>query len=312
MMVPDMKFASALRRSASSLLILAIGAEAQQTDLSLAIGLAESTVARGAKIDVGYIVGNPTPNPVERFRIEWFASQDPFLDALDTALGETRSTREVIANSFQEDRAQLDSCLLGEGTWRIIGRLADVVPVDGNPSNDVALAADALVVGPGSGDPPCPGESPARRFINPGLNDAWFDPTAPGQGLLLSVYPDTRVVFAAWFTFDTASAPAAGGEAKLGAPGQRWLTAQGGWTGNRATLSIVNTTGGVFDRGQPAVARDTDYGELILEVHDCATIELRYELPAAGRSGDISLARVVDDNVALCEALADPPDAGGP
>ena len=298
----------ARRPFAASLLAVGVHAQAQQTDLSLTIGLAEPAVARGAKIDVGYIVGNPTPNPVERFRIEWFASPDPFLDALDTALGETRSTREVIANSFQEDSAQLDSCLLGEGTWRIIGRLADVVPVDGNPSNDVALAADALVVGPASGEPPCPGEPPARRFINPGLNDAWFDPAAPGQGLLLSVYPDTRVVFAAWFTFDTA--PAAGGAANLGAPGQRWLTAQGGWTGNRATLSIVNTIGGVFNRGEPAVARETDYGEMILEVRDCTAIDMSYDLPAAGRSGAIRLTRVVGDNVALCEALADPGDDG--
>lgn len=308
MIITVMRIPNAPRLFAASLLTVAVHAQAQQTDLSLTIGLADTDVARGEPIEVGYVVGNPTPNPVARYRIEWFATLDPFLDSQDIALGETQSTREVIANSFQEDSARLDSCPLTEGPWRIIGRLVDVVPADENPSNDVALAADTLRIGPGpgSGGPDCPDASPPRQFINPGLNDAWFDSSAPGQGLLLSVYPDARVVFAAWFTFDADTAPRADTAVALGAPGQRWLTAQGGWSGNRATLSIVNSSGGVFNRGEPSVTSDADYGEMVLEVRDCTAIDMSYDLPAAGRSGAIRLTRVVGNNLALCEALAEP------
>ena len=294
------------RLLAASLLAMVVHAQAQQADLSLTIGLADTDVARGDPIDLGYVVGNPTPNPVARYRIEWFASLDSFLDTQDIALGETRSTREVIANSFQEDSERLDSCPLAEGPWRIIARLADVVPADENPSNDVALAANPLQIGPGSGGSDCPHASPPRQFVNPGLNDAWFDSTAPGQGLLLSVYPDARAVFAAWFIFDADTAPREDTAVALGAPGQRWLTAQGGWSGNRVTLAIVNSTGGVFNRGEPSVTSDTDYGEMVLEVRDCSAIDMSYDLPDAGRSGAIRLTRVVGNNLALCEALAEP------
>jgi hypothetical protein len=286
---------------------LAIKAEAQGRDLSLLVGLSEPVVDRGTGISVGYVVGNPTPSPSASYRIEWFGSRDTALNADDVRLGTTESEREIIANSFQEDSVRLDSCRLEAGTWRIIGRLADVVPGDDNPENDIAVAADPLEVLPASDGPAVCGDTdPPPGLVNPGLNDAWFDRETPGQGLLLAVYPEARTVFAAWFTFDLEPASGAG-NANLGAPGQRWLTAQGGWEGNRATLSVVNSTGGTFNRQDPPVDVDGDYGTMVLDVRDCGTIDLRYELPSVERSGSLTLTRVATDNVALCEALSAPP-----
>jgi len=66
-----------------------------------------------------------------------------------------------------------------------------------------------------------------REFqINPGLNDAWYNPATDGQGFLVTVFPDIQEMFVAWFTFDT-ERPPEDVTAQLGDPGHRWLTAQG-------------------------------------------------------------------------------------
>ncbi len=43
--------------------------------------------------------------------------------------------------------------------------------------------------------------------INAGLNDAWFDPKTNGQGFFITVYPDIKQMYLAWFTYDTERPP---------------------------------------------------------------------------------------------------------
>ena len=43
--------------------------------------------------------------------------------------------------------------------------------------------------------------------INPGMADAWFDPSTAGQGFLITVFPDREELFVAWFTYDTERPP---------------------------------------------------------------------------------------------------------
>jgi hypothetical protein len=71
--------------------------------------------------------------------------------------------------------------------------------------------------------------------ISAGLNDAWYYPETDGQGFFITVFPDRKLVFLAWFTFDTQQ-PAEDAEALLGGAGQRWLTAAGPYEGNQAVL----------------------------------------------------------------------------
>jgi hypothetical protein len=87
--------------------------------------------------------------------------------------------------------------------------------------------------------------------INPGLNDAWFNPATNGQGFLITVFPEIKQMFLAWFTYDT-ERPPEDVTAMLGGPGQRWLTAQGPYEGDTANLTIFVTEGGVFDAAEPA------------------------------------------------------------
>jgi formylglycine-generating enzyme required for sulfatase activity len=140
--------------------------------------------------------------------------------------------------------------------------------------------------------------------INAGLNDAWYNPSTNGQGFLISVFPDIQQMFVAWFTYDT-ERPPEGAEAVLGDPGHRWLTAQGPFTGNTASLTISITEGGVFDAAEPPASNDgIGDGTMTIEFADCEDGLITYEIFSPGVSGEIPIQRITSDNVALCEALA--------
>lgn len=138
--------------------------------------------------------------------------------------------------------------------------------------------------------------------INAGLNDAWVNALAPYQGLFVTVYPDAGIVFVAWFTFDS-ELPPADAMATFGAPDQRWVTAVGSYSGNRAELNAELTTGGVFNASEPVPTQDTGYGSMVVEFSDCGNGTLAYDFPSVGLSGEFAIERVVASNAALCEAL---------
>jgi hypothetical protein len=147
-----------------------------------------------------------------------------------------------------------------------------------------------------------PGVKSNHFVINPGLNDAWINPAAGYQGMILTVFPDFKLMFAAWFVFD-AQEPQAGITAQLGAPDQRWLTAFGSYSGTSASLKIENTTGGLFERDDPIPEQDTEYGTMQIDFSDCSNAEVSFDIPSAGQSGTFALERVLKDNEGLCELL---------
>ena len=121
----------------------------------------------------------------------------------------------------------------------------------------------------------CPGFD-----INPGFNDAWF-------------------------TYDT-ERPPEGVTALLGEPGHRWLTAQGPYDGDTASLTIYMTEGGVFDAAEPiAITDEAGDGTMTLEFADCTQGLVTYEITSLGISGEIPIQRVVPDNVPLCESFVE-------
>jgi hypothetical protein len=141
-------------------------------------------------------------------------------------------------------------------------------------------------------------------LINPGFNDAWYNPATNGQGLLITVFPEIKQMFLAWFTFDT-ERPSGDVTAMLGEPGHRWLTAQGPYDGDTANLTIYVTKGGVFDSAEPVATTDLDGdGTMTLEFADCENGLVTYAITSLGISGEIPIARITPDNVALCETLS--------
>lgn len=146
-------------------------------------------------------------------------------------------------------------------------------------------------------------QSDAPEFvINSGLNDAWFNPATSGQGFLLTVFPDRKEMFLAWFTYET-ERPPENATARLGEPGHRWLTAQGPYDGHSADLTVYATEGGVFDAAEP-VTSSAPVGTMTVEFADCFEGLITYDITASGVAGAIPIQRIANDNTALCETYA--------
>lgn len=142
---------------------------------------------------------------------------------------------------------------------------------------------------------------PEVLSINLGFNDAWYNPATNGQGFFITVFPDLGVVSVAWFTYDT-ELPPEDATANLGNAGQRWMTAQGAYSGNQAVLDIYQAEGGIFDMSAPAPELVKD-GTIILEFTSCNSGTVTYNIPSIGREGVIPIERVAVDNVGQCESL---------
>jgi len=138
--------------------------------------------------------------------------------------------------------------------------------------------------------------------INAAISDAWFNPETPGQGFLISVFPDIRQLFLAWFTYDV-ERPPEDVTAILGDPGHRWLTAQGAYAVDRALLEVTVTHGGVFDAATPPPGRTPDQGGILIEFSDCNAGQVTYDIEHANVKGVIPIERIATDNVLFCEEL---------
>jgi hypothetical protein len=112
-------------------------------------------------------------------------------------------------------------------------------------------------------------------------------------------------VFAAWFTYDV-ERPPQDVTALLGEPGHRWLTAQGPYAGDTATLDLQVSSGGVFDSPVPAVGPPEKDGSVTIQWSGCNSAVLTYQVDSLGIAGEIPLQRIVPDNVGLCQLLRQP------
>jgi cyclophilin family peptidyl-prolyl cis-trans isomerase len=146
---------------------------------------------------------------------------------------------------------------------------------------------------------------PENFVMNPGLNDAWFNPITEGQGFFITVFPNLNFVSLAWFTYDT-DLPAEGETANLGSPGHRWLTAIGPIEGDTAVLNIDIATGGLFDTATEVEHTDPpgSEGTITLTFSDCNSGLVEYDIPSIDRQGSVPIERVAGDNITLCETLA--------
>jgi hypothetical protein len=140
--------------------------------------------------------------------------------------------------------------------------------------------------------------------INPGLNDAWYNPETSGQGFFISVFPDLSFVSLAWFTYDT-ELPPMDATANLGDPGHRWLTAVGPIEGNQVIMGIEMTSGGLFDAATTIDRTDPpgSDGTIILTFDSCNSGAIEYDITSINQQGTVPIQRVADDNIVLCEAL---------
>lgn len=137
--------------------------------------------------------------------------------------------------------------------------------------------------------------------INAGMNDAWYNPDTAGQGFFVTVFPDIKKIFLAWFTYEVARPPESV-TAVLGEPGHRWLTAFGSYSGSQALLDIEVTEGGLFDSSQPAPTQSMD-GTILLEFSTCNSGTVTFDIPSIDSIDVIPIERIAVDNVPICEML---------
>jgi GH35 family endo-1,4-beta-xylanase len=156
---------------------------------------------------------------------------------------------------------------------------AEVPPGDGTETVDVTLGFDI-----------------GEIAMNAGHAGAWYNPQIPGQGLFLDVEPESRFLFASWFTYT-----GAGSDHPYQ---QRWFTAQGSYAGSGATLDLYETLGGRFDDPQEPTTKRV--GELQLRFADCESGEAVYSIPGDGLKGAFPLERVVPGSAESCYRQSEP------
>ena len=127
--------------------------------------------------------------------------------------------------------------------------------------------------------------------INAGHAGAWFNTATAGQGQLIDVEPDSQFMFISWFTYTDA--------ASANPFEQRWLTAQGNYSGNTAELPLFETLGGKFD--DPQEVTTNQVGEVTLSFSDCEQGQMTYSLDEEGLQGAFPLLRVIPGSGNVCE-----------
>jgi len=131
--------------------------------------------------------------------------------------------------------------------------------------------------------------------INAGHSGAWFNPDTAGQGQLIDVEPGQQFMFISWFTYTDA--------ASANPSEQRWLTAQGNYSGKVAHLVLHETLGGQFD--DPQEVSIEPVGEVILEFDDCEQGRMAYLIDAEDLAGEFPLVRAIPGSGNVCASQAD-------
>ena len=137
-------------------------------------------------------------------------------------------------------------------------------------------------------------------YIDPVLSGGWYDPETSGQGFFLDVLGHERALFLGWFTYDL-ERPHGSVSAMMGDPGHRWLTAFGSFASASASLDLEVTTGGVFNQ-EGAVDQSVN-GSIELQIFDCDTGQIEYDLGTAGAEGVIPIQRISSLNSRPCKTL---------
>ena len=126
-------------------------------------------------------------------------------------------------------------------------------------------------------------DAPPDFAISEGLNGAWTNTETLGQGMFVDVVAEAGKFFLGWFTYGT--------DGPTERPGDEhaWMTAQGTFQGDTATLDAFLTTGGRFD--DPAPVSTRKIGQVTVTFSDCDHGSVQYNFDD-GRTGTFALARI--------------------
>ena len=122
----------------------------------------------------------------------------------------------------------------------------------------------------------------------PGITGAWYAPATSGEGFVLTWLPESRTLFAPWFTFAT-------GGALEDQSAARWYSLQGSTYQDSplVELQILRNRGGQF--AAPPITQAEAVGSAQLRFADCdrATLSYRFNTGVEqGRAGSMPLVRI--------------------
>ncbi len=288
-MYPESKVRCALLFTGLLFLSPSLAAQTTTADLSMSEVSVNNNITyqTGGPIMVEAEVDNVSATGSPAYTVNFYISTDSTITSGDVLMGS--AGRPALGAGNSDDFTANLSIPVGlSAGGYFVGAIIDID--DANNGNNTNLEDEVVLV-----------QSFGLTFvINNGLNDAWFDPTTPGQGFFITVFPDRGEIFLAWFTYD-AERPPGNVSAILGEPGHRWLTAFGTYSGKFANLSIELTQGGIFDSSEPVPAQ-SDYGTIEIEFIDCNNAVIRYDIPTLNLTGEIPITRIAIDNVLDCLA----------
>jgi protocatechuate 3,4-dioxygenase beta subunit len=124
------------------------------------------------------------------------------------------------------------------------------------------------------------------------LSGNYYDPATSGQGFIVEANPLAPVLFFAWYTYSPSGSAIGGGAS------QRWYTGQSASyvPGARSfTVTLYETTGGIFDTAKPAAQTSAVVGNATIQFASCSAATLSYTFTGgtnAGRAGTLALSRV--------------------
>jgi hypothetical protein len=107
-------------------------------------------------------------------------------------------------------------------------------------------------------------ESAPRMELGNGLDGIWYSPEIAGQGLAIDVLPDSNLVSAGWFTWESQSGM------------QQWYTAAGNIADDSATMAVMQPAGGMFDAAAPVTS--TPVGTARVTFLSCNLAEFEFDL----------------------------------
>ncbi len=130
----------------------------------------------------------------------------------------------------------------------------------------------------------------------PGLSGAWYTPQLNGQGFFVEYFPQSKLLFAPWFTFAAVDQQSSGEAADFDSVGTlRWYTLSGVVEPGAkvAQLEIRRNNAGVFDSAP--ITESTVVGTATLRAQDCNRATLEFEFinsEALGKYGVLPLERL--------------------
>ena len=222
------------------------------------------------------------------FNVDYYLSTDETITSADTLIGTKSITNIASGNASNVEASVTLPAGLDIGDY-YIGAIIDLDDTD--LTNNTNMDESSIFVF-------------IQFTMNPGLNDAWFNPATSGQGFFLTIFPDLNFVSLAWFTYDT-ELPPLDATANLGDPGHRWITGAGLIVDNQAVIDVVLTSGGLFDSTDEVQRTDPagSDGTITLTFKNCNSGTAEYDLFAIDAQGSVPLIRVANDNIALCDAM---------